>query len=217
MNIERFITSMAINNTYLAYCPGSKKGIVVDPSYEIDEVLKRIDELKLDIKYIFNTHGHCDHIAGNAAIKYATRAEIIIHELDVAALTNPELNLSAMVPPPVLSPLAGRILKDNDKIAIDTNYGPLEFEVWHTPGHSQGHCCLKFHRGIFSGDTLFEGTIGRTDFPGCNATDMKNSLIRLWNNIPDNFEIFPGHNETTNMAKEKRDNYIFSHMAVSNS
>lgn len=215
MNIERFITSENVNNTYLAYCPGSKKGIVIDPSYEINEVLKRIDDLKLDIRYIFNTHRHCDHIAGNAALKLATKAEIAIHELDAPALTNPELNFSAMIPPLIQSPVAGKILKDNEKLVIETNYGPLEFEVWHTPGHSPGHCCLKFHRGIFTGDLLFEGTIGRTDFPGCNAIDMKQSLTRIWSDIPDNFEIFPGHNETTTMAREKQNNYFFSHMAVS--
>lgn len=214
MNIERFSTSMASNNTYLAYCPGAKVGIVVDPSYEIDAVLKRISELKLDIKYIFNTHRHCDHLAGNAAIKYATKAEIVVHEIDAPGLTDPQLNLSAMVPPIIQSPPANIIVKDNDKIVIETKMGPLEFEVWHTPGHSPGHCCLKFHRGIFTGDLLFEGTVGRTDFPGCNPEDMKKSLMRLWDNIPETFEIFPGHNDTTTMAKEKQDNYLFCHLAV---
>lgn len=215
MNIERFVTSSNVNNTYLAYCPGSKKGIIIDPSYDVDEVLKRINDLKLDIKYIFNTHRHCDHIAGNAAVKFATKSEIVIHEFDAPALTNPELNFSAMMPPIVMSPVAGKIVADNEKLVIETNHGPLEFEVWHTPGHSPGHCCLKFHRGIFTGDLIFEGTIGRTDFPGCNSIDMKKSLTRLWKEIPDNFEIFPGHNETTTMAREKQNNYFFSHMAVS--
>ena len=176
MNIERFTTSMASNNTYLAYCPGAKVGIVVDPSYEIDE--------------------------------------IVVHEIDAPGLTDPQLNLSAMVPPIIQSPPANIIVKDNDKIVIETKMGPLEFEVWHTPGHSPGHCCLKFHRGIFTGDLLFEGTVGRTDFPGCNPEDMKKSLMRLWDNIPETFEIFPGHNDTTTMAKEKQDNYLFCHLAV---
>jgi glyoxylase-like metal-dependent hydrolase (beta-lactamase superfamily II) len=215
MNIERFTTSINSNNTYLAYCPGAKVGIIVDPSYEIQPVLDRIAELGLDIRLIFNTHRHCDHIAGNAAFKFATKAEIVIHELDAGGLTDPNLNLSSMVPPVVQSPPANRIVSDGEKIVMETKLGPLEFEVWHTPGHSPGHCCLKFHRGIFTGDLLFEGTIGRTDFPGCDPSDMKKSLTRLWNNIPDSYEIFPGHNEITTMEKEKKDNYLFAHMAIS--
>lgn len=217
MNIECFTTSMASNNTYLAYCPGAKVGVVIDPSYEIEAVLARIEELKLDIRYIFNTHRHCDHIVGNAAVKYATKAQIVIHELDESGLIDPNLNLSAMVPPVVQSPPANVKVKDNDKLILETKMGSLEFEVWHTPGHSPGHCCFKFHRGIFTGDVLFEGSIGRTDFPGCDAGMMKNSLVRLWNNIPDSFEIFPGHMGKSTMEAEKKSNYLFRHMVISDS
>ncbi len=215
MDIERFITNFEQqNNTYLAYCPGSKEAIVVDPSFEIDPVIDRINELSLKVRFIINTHSHFDHIAGNDAVKKATGAKLAIHSIEAGNLSDPEKNLSSAIPPIVTSEPADILLEEGQEIVMETHLGPVVFKVLWTPGHSPGHICLKFHRGIFTGDIIFDGSIGRTDLPGGNMKDMKNSLTRLWKELPDDFEILPGHAETSTVASQRHSNYLWEHMAI---
>ncbi|NLI39635.1 MAG: MBL fold metallo-hydrolase [Caldisericales bacterium] len=215
MNIERFVTSFEQqNNTYLAYCPGSKEAIVVDPSFEIMPVIERIKELSLKVRFIVNTHSHFDHIAGNDPVKDATGAKLAIFNIEAGNLPDPEKNFSAIIPPIVTSRPADVLLEDGQDIVMETHMGPVVFKVLWTPGHSPGHICLKFHRGIFTGDAIFNGSIGRTDLPGGNMKDMKKSLTRLWNELPDDFEILPGHMETSTIAAQRRSNYLWEHMAI---
>ncbi len=214
MQIEKFVSAEMEVNTYIAYCPGAKVGFVIDPSYDVNPVIDRINELGLDIKYIINTHAHIDHIIGNTQLFNATKAPILIHESEAQWLVDPRANPSSVLLGNVTSPPAAQLLKDGDKVTIETKLGPLTFDVLHTPGHSPGSICLKFHRGIFVGDVIFEGSIGRTDFEGGDIELMKKSLMRLWNDIPDTFEIFPGHMNTTVCEKEKKTNYLWRHMTL---
>jgi glyoxylase-like metal-dependent hydrolase (beta-lactamase superfamily II) len=212
MQIEKIVSPEMEVNTYIVYCPGAKVGFVIDPSYNVKMVINRINELKLDIKYIINTHAHIDHIVGNNQLHNSTNAPILIHENEGQWLVDPAVNPSSIILGNITSPPATQLLKDGDKVTIETKLGPLTLIVLHTPGHSPGSICLKFHRGIFVGDVIFEGSIGRTDFEGGDIDLMKKSLMRLWNDIPDAFEIFPGHMNTTVCEKEKKTNYLWRHM-----
>ncbi|HOO96154.1 MAG TPA: MBL fold metallo-hydrolase [Caldisericia bacterium] len=212
MQIERVVNGHLEVNTYIVFCPGSKNGFVIDPSYEPEKVISKIDELGLNITHIINTHEHPDHIAGNEALKKHTNAKICIYRDIADALVDPNKNLSAMIPPVIVSPPADVLLTDGDVLKFESHLGPVEFHVMYTPGHSMGHICLKFHRGVFTGDLLFFDSIGRTDFPGCDLYMMRDSLIRLSREIPPEFEVFPGHHETTTHKRELERNYLYKRM-----
>lgn len=210
MKIERYPNGMLEANTYLAYSD-MKNAVVIDPSYEVHPVLRRIEELGLNCVYIINTHGHADHISGNSVIKNATSAEILIHENAKDALINPRSNLSISLPPIVESPPADKVLSDNEEILVDED---LKLKVLFTPGHCPGHICLLCEDNAFSGDLLFAGSIGRTDFPNCDIYQMRDSLRRINKEIPDDFNILPGHNETSIHLKEKESNYLYKRMIM---
>lgn len=212
MKIETFQTGELQNNTYLVYCPGSKKAFVVDPVSDSLALLKRISDLSLKVSYIINTHTHYDHISGNNTLLEATNAMLITSKIEAPYLLDPKLNFSALYPPEVISRPAGRVVDDGEEIILDSMMGPILFTVLLTPGHSPGHICLKFHRGIFTGDLLFKGSIGRTDLPGGNTKIIAKSLLRLWDELPDGFDILPGHMCCSNVTLEKKSNYLWRHM-----
>ncbi len=209
MKIERFPNGALDVNTYLVYSEITKKSLVIDPSYEIEPVISRISELGLRVVYIINTHGHVDHIAGNARMKEATGAKILVHKITAPALISPNANLSSMLPPIIKSPPADKLVIDGDEIRIDDD---IALKVLHTPGHCPGHICLRYSGGVFTGDVLFAGSIGRTDFPSCDIYQMRDSLRRLNNEIPDDFDILPGHSNTSKHSIEKQKNYLYKRM-----
>ncbi len=214
MIIDTFQTGEMQNNTYLVYCPGSKEAMVIDPTFDTVALLKKVSDLSLRVAYVVNTHTHFDHIGGNNAVIEATGAVLMTSKIEAQNLLEPKLNFSALYPPEIVSKPAGSVLFDGDQIVLDSKMGPITFTVLHTPGHSPGHICLKFHRGIFTGDLLFEGSIGRTDLPGGDLDLMKKSLIMLWNELPDEYEIFPGHMGNSTVSVEKKANYLWRHMAL---
>ena len=142
-----------------------------------------------------NTHGHQDHINGDAAIQQKYNIPIYIHKLDAAALENLEKD---SFPTPVLLEEGSLIMFGNETL-----------KVIHTPGHTAGSICLVGERLVFTGDTLFAGGIGRTDFPGGSDRDMQRSLQRLML-LPDDFLVYPGHGPTSIMGEEKRVNPFLS-------
>jgi glyoxylase-like metal-dependent hydrolase (beta-lactamase superfamily II) len=149
-------------NTYLAWDENSRQAIMIDPAAPDRILLEEIKNLKLDLKYIINTHGHGDHIAGNKLIKDGFPAPLCIHEADAAKLTEAKLNLSEFWNANIVSPPADVLFKDGDKFTL----GNCGVTVIHTPGHTQGGICLLVDGLLFSGDTLFLKGIGRTDLPG---------------------------------------------------
>lgn len=190
-------------NCFLVYDEDTKDAAVFDPGFEDDRLLGFIEDNDLKLNKILLTHGHFDHIGGIKQLKDATGAEVVVSEPDSEMLVNPNINLSTDFGEPgeAYDP-ADIIVKDGDKIEII----PDTFvEVIETPGHTPGSICFLGDGYLVAGDVLFEGSIGRTDFPGGSYSDMMKSLNKLIQ-LPEDTLVLPGHNRTTTIGKEKRTN-----------
>ena len=156
------------------------------------------------MKYIVNTHGHFDHISGNGLLKDTLKAEILIHKDDACMLTDPSRNLSYMLGLTIISPKPDRLLEDGEKIEV----GELQLIVMHTPGHTEGSISLfcKEENAVFTGDTLFAGSVGRTDLPGASLQKLLKSLNDKILKLPDETIVYPGHGGKTTIGRERRTN-----------
>lgn len=197
MRVETVPSGPIETNAYLVSDSG--KAMVIDPSKDsflmISEMLKK-ESLKLEL--VVDTHGHWDHIADNAAFR-KTGGKIVIHMEDEVMIKNPASKMFRL--PFVIEPTnADRYMEEGTIIEL----GSLRFHVLHTPGHTLGGCCLYEHseKTIFTGDTLFAGTYGRTDFEGGNPEKMVSSLKRLAT-LPDDTIVYPGHGPSTTIGNEK--------------
>jgi glyoxylase-like metal-dependent hydrolase (beta-lactamase superfamily II) len=179
---------------------------VIDPGGDVERIMTVLYRLTARVRSIVNTHGHVDHIVANRALKRRTGAEVLIHRADAEMLIDARQNFSNMLAEPVTSPPADRLLEGGDVIRI----GDLELRVAHTPGHSPGGISLLGDGMVFSGDTLFAGSIGRWDFPGASynllLASVRNKLLVL----DDETMVYPGHGPATTIGEEKRHNPFFS-------
>ena len=195
MLIETFTVGGLSTNCYVVSSRQPKEAIIIDPgidvSFEANQVFDYIDEADLKVKLIVNTHGHSDHINGDAIFQEKYNVAVCIHRLDAGSIAVLE-NINF---PPTLQVDEGSLI----------TFGNETLKVLHTPGHTPGSVCLLGERLVFTGDTLFAGGIGRTDFPGGSDSDMQQSLKRL-QLLPDYLIVYPGHGPTTMMGEEKRVN-----------
>jgi glyoxylase-like metal-dependent hydrolase (beta-lactamase superfamily II) len=187
-------------NTWLVWDDESLEAILIDPAANSKPLLDRISHLKL--KYIVNTHGHGDHIGGDIFFSKATGALLAIHEADAGMLIDNKKNLSAYMDMPLALRAADTLLKDGDRIRI----GSYSFEIIHTPGHTPGGICLYCDKLLFAGDTLFEQSIGRTDFPGGSHSQLIHAIKSRLFILPDDTIVFPGHGPKTTIGIEKKTN-----------
>jgi hydroxyacylglutathione hydrolase len=194
-------------NTYVISRGGAGECVVVDPGFEPGAVIEWIDSRGLDPRAILLTHGHSDHIAGNAALrKRWPDLPLLIGRGDAPKLTDPAGNLSAAFGLAIVSPPADRLLDDGETIRI----AGLEFEVRGIPGHSSGH--IVFVIGavepavVFGGDVLFREGIGRTDFPDGDFAGLAAGIRRHLYSLPDATIVYPGHGGPTTVGHEKRHN-----------
>lgn len=185
-------------NCYLAYSKISRKGILIDPAVYDEEVAGYIADSGIDVKYTVNTHGHADHIAGNAAFSYP----VLIHELDEPCLRDPIASLAFSAEVEVERSEAARFLCDGDVVDVDG----LCFEAIFTPGHSPGGICLRCGSVLFSGDTLFYEGIGRSDLPGGDHETLIRSIKEKLMILPDDVVVYPGHGPETTIGHERRFN-----------
>jgi len=194
-------------NCYLVACERELEALVIDPGFseaEEERIFREIIKHGLRVKYIVNTHGHVDHISGNLKVKRKTKAYLAVHYEDAEMLTNPTKNLSRMLGLTVVSPPPDIMLKDGDKIKV----GSLELEVIHTPGHTPGSISLycRKEKVVFTGDTLFAGSVGRTDLPGSSYEKLMSSIREKLLALPDETVVYPGHGEKTTIGKERMEN-----------
>ncbi len=192
------------SNSYLAW-DDDKNAVIFDPGFPDPRFKQILEEEGLNLQKILLTHGHYDHIGGVKELKELTGAEIIIPEADKEFLTNPELNLGFVNSVP-----ADRLVSEGDEIEIFPGY---KLKVLETPGHTEGSACYLADDFLVSGDVLFNGSIGRTDFPGGSTAKMSQSLKRLME-LDDNLPVLPGHGENTTIGYEKRYNPFIKMMTT---
>jgi hydroxyacylglutathione hydrolase len=204
MILETLAVGPFASNCYIVGSESSKHGLIIDPGAEAKLILKTVNDLGLTISLILVTHAHIDHIGALAPVKESTGAKFAIHEAEAAAdLGMFSRMLSSMTGGSFTQPpKPDRLLKDGDIIEVDD----LKFTVLHTPGHSPGGISLYGHGILFSGDTLFNCGIGRTDFPGCSYEKIIDSIRNKLMTLPDDTVVYPGHGPATTIGEEKRGN-----------
>lgn len=201
-----FIKGMEVGavacNCYLVGCEETKKAAIIDPGAAASAIINMIKSSGYVVETIINTHGHVDHIGANNEVKKHTGAKLMIHRLDAKMLTSSAANFSMFMGNPVTSAAADQLLDEGSIVKV----GNLELKVLHTPGHTPGGICLVNDKVIFSGDTLFYGSIGRTDFPGGSYEALIKSIKDKLMIYPDETVVYPGHGPATSIAFERQYN-----------
>ena len=188
-------------NCYIVLDEESKETMVIDPAGDVDKIEGMINILDGKLKYIYLTHCHADHILGVTELKTKCGGKILIHRYDSEGLNNPEINLSPYIGMGNIELEADSRIDDNDLIHL----GNLEFKVIHTPGHTKGGTSIycKEEKCLFSGDTMFRGTWGRTDLPTSSREDIMDSIVNKLLKLPDDTIVYPGHGLSTRIKDEK--------------
>ncbi len=201
MIVDKLELGPFATNCYIVGSESGGEGMIVDPGDKAKEILKKVEDLQLDIKLIALTHGHIDHIGALKKIKEATGAEVAIHADDAKSLRKQPLTIMLGLFYPIPPP-PDRLLKDGDSIEV----GDLHFAVLHTPGHTPGGICLLGEGVVFSGDTLFNYSVGRADLPGGNESRLMNSIQTRLMTLPDETIVYPGHGPDTTIGAERKGN-----------
>ncbi len=205
MIFKKFVVGPLEVNCYVVADSETKEGMVVDPGDNVEEIYKFIEKEGIKVKYIVNTHCHFDHSGGNKKLKELTGAQLLIHEKEKPILDRMDTSASLWGFYVDSSPEPDGYLKDGDVIKV----GGIEIEVLHTPGHSPGGICLKIGNKVITGDTLFAGGIGRTDFPGGDYDTLIKSIKEKLFTMPEDTEIYPGHGPSSTIKNEKYFNPFF--------
>ncbi len=200
MEINHFVVGELETNSYTVL--GRDYALIIDPADKDERLLEFARKTKdKTYKYILLTHGHADHILGVNAIKEIWNCPIVIGKNEAEILENPDYNLSPFILGIQVSLLADMLLSEGDTI----NLGEDTLKVLETPGHTKGSVCYIINDVMFSGDTFFKGTIGRTDFPTSNVMEMIKSLKRL-SLIKTDYTVYPGHDQKTTLFCEQKNN-----------
>lgn len=194
-----------LTNSYVVCDEQSKEAMVIDPGGEPEKIAEALDILGANLKYIFITHCHADHIGGISKLKELKGGKILISREDSEGLYNEEISLAYYINMQNPELEADSRVDDNDLIHV----GDLEFKIISTPGHTKGGLSLycEKERLVFSGDTMFSGTWGRTDLPTGDFTELMNSITDKLMTLPDETIVYPGHGKTT-MISDERNIYI---------
>ncbi len=206
MEIHTIVSDIVFQNAYLVWLPERTDAVVVDPGLDAESILDFLRDHGLTLAAILNTHGHGDHIAGNAAMKHAyPQAPLVIGAKDAPMLTDAQANLSGLLGFAIISPEADRTVVEGDVVEA----AGMTFEVFEIPGHSRGHV-VYLQRGtpyrVFGGDVLFRGDVGRFDFPGGSREALFDGIRRKLFTLPPETIVYPGHGPVTTIGHEKQTN-----------
>lgn len=197
MIVKRVVAGIYGANCYLIKDEKTGKGFVIDPGGDVDDILKVFNTMPFEVEYILFTHGHLDHTTGGALLQTEVGGIIAISEEDDKYI---------LANRPLFGPLlpegADKHLVDGEKIKV----GEMEIECIATPGHTPGGMCYKVGNEVFTGDTLFRRSIGRTDFEGGDYNALEKSILEKLYTLPDDTIVYPGHNISTTIGEEKTQN-----------
>lgn len=210
IRIQCFTLGPFAQNCYLLVGPSGRKAALVDPGFDSEMLLEPLRERGLELEWIINTHGHVDHVAGNRFFKQRTGARLIIHPGDGGLLTEVESHAAMFGLQAENSPPPDDEFAEGRPFVFDG----VEFRVIHTPGHSPGSVCLEWDSQLLVGDTLFQGSVGRSDLPGGSHEVLIASIRRKLFDLPGKTVCFPGHGPETTLAEERRSNPFVSDAAV---
>jgi len=209
MILERFVVGMMQTNCYLLGDPATRQAAVIDPGGDGHRIAGRLRELDLELAMILNTHGHFDHVLDAWLLKQELGGDVFLHADDQAILEDRSVGLVAPLAATSKSPRGSvdHWLREGDRLQI----GSLQLEVLETPGHTPGHVSfyLAAANVIFVGDTLFAGSIGRTDFPGGSYEELIHSVKTKIFPLDEATVVLPGHGPETTVGEEKRSNPFF--------
>lgn len=194
-------------NCYILGDEETKEAVVIDPGGDEDEILEALNHQGLKLKTIIDTHGHFDHVDANQPLKDATGAPIAIHELDAGMLAKPSAEAMFFTGNRLRLSSADIILKEGDVLT----FGKYRLKVLHTPGHTPGGISLVLEDAplVYVGDLLFQGSIGRTDFPGGSFEDLIKAVKAKIFPLGDHYTVYPGHGPVTTVGQERKYNPFF--------
>lgn len=201
MILEKLVDPYFGVNTYIVGDENTKKCVVVDPGGDYKDVIKALEKNSMHLEYIILTHGHGDHIGGVKELRSKTGAKVIAHTDEAEMLMDRKKNLSSSMRCGAQEFEADMYVNDKDKLAV----GDLKFSFIHTPGHTKGGMCIRVGEHMFTGDTLFAGSMGRTDLYGGDYKQIDKSLKKLAK-FEDNVRVYPGHGPSTTLGREKTTN-----------
>ena len=203
MRMSKLVVGPVATNCYIVSDENTKEAFIIDPGAEPDRIIEKVKEIGVSIKAILLTHGHFDHISAVNELKREFSVDVYVGQEDADLMADMELNVSYMFGMPYAA-RADKILRDGDMLEI----AGFSIKVLFTPGHTKGGVCYYFEKEnvAFSGDTLFQQSVGRTDFPTGSARVLSESIKNKLMVLPEDLQLFPGHGDSTTVGYEKKYN-----------
>lgn len=192
-------------NNYLVIDEETKEAVLIDAGGDYEATVAEAKKNNVEIKLLLNTHGHLDHIAGNYDLQTKLGVKVLLHKGDQPLVDLLKEHLKTFNMPDYEVPKIDEYIEDGQEITL----GSLKFKVIHTPGHSQGGVCFLIENHLFSGDTLFADSVGRTDLPGGSYEQLGKSIVEKLYTLDDAVVVYPGHGYTTTIGAEKLTNPFF--------